>query len=54
MKLIPSKIETEVDGKKRVFIKMDNDIDYPMPRVTDLIIIDKINEIIDYLKDREE
>lgn len=53
MKLIPSKIETELDGKKRVHIVGDNEIDYLVGRVADIIIIDKINEIIDYLKDRD-
>ena len=33
--------------------KLNNEIDYLVGRVADIIIIDKINEIIDYLKDRD-
>ena len=54
MKLIPNKIDTYLDDKKRVHIRTENGIDYPLGRVTDLIIIDKINEILEYLEDRDK
>lgn len=54
MKLIPNKINTYLDDKKKVHIRTVNGIDYPLGRVTDLIIIDKINEILEYLEDRDK
>jgi len=50
----PEKIEILHDARGIAYIQGDNENDYKIGRVADIVIINKINEIIDYIGEEYE